>query len=88
MPESIRNSGGGSPAPDWVALAGIIVTVSLHLTLQSRGPSPVFIAGACVFWAGFVAVRTVRDPGILRRWGFRSDNLMRASAVPAAKRFT
>jgi hypothetical protein len=82
MPKSLANGDCRQLAPDWVALAGIVVTVALHLTLQSQRPSPAFIAGACLFWAGFVAVRAFRDPGVFRRWGFRSDNLLRASTVP------
>jgi hypothetical protein len=77
-------SGGRQPAPDWFALTGIVVTVALHLLLQSHKPNLFFIVGACLFWAGFVAVRAWRDPGVFRRWGFRSDNLLWASAVPAA----
>src|SRR5262245_27977825 len=71
-------------SPDWVGLAGAAATVVLHFVLQSGGPNPVFIIGACCFWAGFVAVRALRDPGVFRDWGFRADNLARASAVPAA----
>jgi hypothetical protein len=74
----------GLPAPDWVGLAGVVVTVVLHLTLQVRGPNPFFIGGACLFWACFVVLRVRRDEGAFRRWGFRGDNLGRASAIPAA----
>lgn len=72
------------PAPDWVGLVSVVVTVALHLILQARGPNPFFIGGACLFWTGFVVFRVRHDPGAFRRWGFRSDNLLRASAIPAA----
>ncbi len=69
--------------PDWFALGGVILTIALHLVLQTGGPNPYFIAGACLFWAGFVAVRVRRQPGALRAWGFRSDNLAVSSRLPA-----
>jgi hypothetical protein len=71
------------PRPDWLALAGVGVTIALHFLLQAHGPSPYFIAGACLFWAAFVIVRARQRPGILRAWGFRADNLARASVLPA-----
>jgi hypothetical protein len=74
----------GTASPDWPALIGAAGTVVLHLVLQANGPNPFFIAGACLFWTAFVVVRVCQDRGILRRWGFRADNLARASAVPAA----
>jgi hypothetical protein len=83
MPQPLANGDRRPSAPDWFALAGIAVTIALHLVLQAKKPSPAFIIGACVFWAGFVVVRVFRDPGAFRRWGFRSDNLLRASMVPA-----
>jgi hypothetical protein len=70
--------------PDWFALAGVGVTIVLHFVLQARGPNPYFMAGACLFWAGFVIVRARQCPGVIRTWGFRADNLARASVLPAA----
>jgi hypothetical protein len=83
MPEPPGNSGRRLSAADWFALAGVFVTVALHLILQSQKPNPAFIAGACLFWAAFALVQGARDPGAFRRWGFRSDNLLRACALPA-----
>jgi hypothetical protein len=74
----------GDPPPDGLALVGAALTAGLHLVLQADGPNPSFIAGACLFWAGFVVARTRRDRTALRRWGFRLDNLRAASLVPAA----
>jgi hypothetical protein len=71
-----------SPGPDWVGLLGVVLSVALHLVLQAKGPNPFFIVGACLFWAGFVALRAWRDRGAFRRWGFRADNLLRASLLP------
>jgi hypothetical protein len=68
--------------PDWLALGGVVVTIALNFVLQARGPNPYFIAGACLFWAAFVIVARQR-PGIFRTWGFRADNLARASVLPA-----
>jgi uncharacterized protein len=75
--------GTPQPRPDWIALVGVVVTIALHFVLQARGPNPYFMAGACSFWAGFVIVRARQQPGILRTWGFRADNLARASILPA-----
>jgi hypothetical protein len=69
--------------PDWFALGGVIVTIALHWILQWGGPNPSFIAGACLFWAGFVVVRARQQPGAFRAWGFRADNLAAASVLPA-----
>ena len=70
------------PTVDWFALIGVLVTVVLHLILQFRKPNPIFITGACLFWAGFIVYRGIRDPGIFRCWGFRSDNLRQAAVIP------
>jgi hypothetical protein len=75
---------GGPERPDWIGLLGVAITAVLHLVLQSDGPNPAFIAGASLFWAGFVLVRALQDRGVFRRWGFRRDNLPEASRFPAA----
>jgi hypothetical protein len=75
----------GRTSPDWVALAATAVTIAIHLTLTAinEGPYPVFITGACLFWAGFIIVRACRDRRIFRDWGFRADNLLQAAWLPA-----
>src|SRR5688500_4457610 len=77
-------SADGQDRPDWIGLIGVATTAVLHLVLQSDRPNPFFIAGACLFWAGFVLVRARQDRGVFRRWGFRDDNLAEASRLPAA----
>jgi hypothetical protein len=71
--------------PDWVALAGIGVTIGVHLILAVLLPGPnfVFIAAACLFWIGFVIVRARQDTSNFRTWGFRVENLGRAMALSA-----
>jgi hypothetical protein len=76
--------GDESRSPDWPALAAAAATVILHLTLQAGGPNPLFIIGACLFWSAFIVVRVCQDTAALRRWGFRADNLARATVLPAA----
>src|SRR5262245_15573001 len=77
--------GAGAPGPpDWLALAGATATVALHFLFQAEGPNPIFIIGACLFWATFVAARARRDRGVFRAWGFRADNLLEAAQIPAA----
>jgi hypothetical protein len=71
-------------SPDWTALAAAAATVIVHLVFQAQGPNPIFIIGACLFWATFIVVRVCQDRAVLRRWGFRIDNLPRASVLPAA----
>jgi hypothetical protein len=68
---------------DWIALAGVVVTIALHFVLQAGGPNPYFIGGACLFWAAFVVVRARQNPRAFREWGFRADNLAQASVLPA-----
>ena len=55
MSESLARTDCRPSAPDWVPLAGIVVTVALHLLLPSNKPNLAFIVAACLFWAGFVA---------------------------------
>ncbi|HYT93583.1 MAG TPA: CPBP family glutamic-type intramembrane protease [Gemmataceae bacterium] len=71
--------------PDWVALIGTALTIALHLVLAAttQGPSVAFIAGACLFWSGFVVIRVRQDRGVLRTWGFRGDNLLAATGTAA-----
>ena len=78
----------GRQPPDWVALAATAITIAAHLVLTAinEGPYPVFITGACLFWAGFIVVRAWQDRSIFRDWGFRADNLLQA-AGPAVVLF-
>jgi hypothetical protein len=76
-------NGEGQARPDWVALFGAAATATLHLALQAEGPNTAFIIATCLFWAAFVFVRAWQDRGVFRRWGFRTDNLVRASLLPA-----
>jgi hypothetical protein len=58
-------------------LAGTAVTVGVHFILiaAAQGPRTGFIAGACLFWLGFILVRVRQNKQVLREWGFRRDNL-------------
>src|SRR5438552_16273915 len=69
--------------PDRLALIGAAVTAVLAFTPLADAPGSVFIGGACLFWAIFVAVRARQNPGAFRTWGFRTDNLVQASVLPA-----
>lgn len=42
-----------------------------------------FIAGACLFWTLFVAIRVTANPALLREWGFTTRNLGRSLALLA-----
>jgi CAAX prenyl protease-like protein len=71
-------------APDWLAIAGIALTLTIHLALVAtkRAPSAVFIGVACLAWAVYLVIRFLQSPGILQHWGFRVDNLRQASFLP------
>jgi hypothetical protein len=71
--------------PDRLALGGAAVTAALSFVPLEAAPwwGAIYIAGACLFWAAFVAVRARQDRRVFRRWGFRADNLLRASVIPA-----
>ncbi|MBI1916091.1 MAG: hypothetical protein HYS12_15360 [Planctomycetes bacterium] len=79
-PETMSPSAG---QPDLLALLGAAVTAVLSFTPVADAPGSGFIAGACLFWAVFVAVRARHNPGVFRKWGFRADNLVEASVLPA-----
>jgi hypothetical protein len=66
-----------------VALVGAAVTAVLSFTAIADAPGSVFIAGACLFWAGFVGVLAWQDRAAFRKWGFRAENLGPASALAA-----
>jgi hypothetical protein len=72
--------------PDVVALTSAGVTIAIHLAIKAASdrPSVPFIAGACLFWAVFVAVRAWRDKNVFRDWGFRSGNFLPTAAACAA----
>lgn len=67
------------PRPDWFALTGVLVSIVLHVLLDAEKPFLPFIVGCCLFWVGFIGWRVNQNPGVLREWGFRLDNLRRAS---------
>lgn len=68
-----------APRPDWFALAGVLVSIVLHIILDAEKPFLPFIVGCCLFWVGFIVWRVCQNPGVFREWGFRLDNLRRAS---------
>ena len=80
LPASAPSDAG---RPDQLALIGAIVTAVLSWTPVADAPGSVFIAGACLFWAVFVVVRARQDRAVFRAWGFRADNLLAASVLPA-----
>jgi len=67
--------------PDWVALAGIFLTVVLSFVTRHVGATGFFIVGAVLFWAVYVYLRSRSDPQALYNWGFRTDNLGEAATA-------
>jgi hypothetical protein len=72
--------------PDVIALAAVGATILIHLAIKaiSDQPSVAFIAGACVFWVVFVAIRALQDKTVFGDWGFRTENLWPTAAACAA----
>ena len=62
----------------------VLLTVAAFQVGEYLGLKAVFIATAAVFWVTYVLVRWRRDPGVLREWGFRSENLLPATAAGVA----
>jgi hypothetical protein len=81
--ESAVSAAPNAGRPDRLALVGAAVTAVLSFTQLADAPGSVFIIGACLFWAVFVAGRAWQGPGVFRAWGFRADNLLVASVLPA-----
>ena len=60
-------------------LAAVLVTVILYfIFFEVLQQKLLFIAIAAAFWIGHVVRRARRERGLLRAWGFRSDNLREA----------
>ena len=77
-------SPGDVTPPDKLALAAAALTAALSFTAlaDSTASFKFFILGACLFWGAFVVVRARQDRDVFRKWGFRGDNLLRASLIP------
>lgn len=75
---------GGDRSVDWLAVVGATATAGVHLVLVAGEPTGTLIAGACLFWTIFAVIRAHQDDNAPRRWGFRADNLRKASVLPAA----
>jgi hypothetical protein len=67
--------------PDWIALVGVFLTVVLSFATRNVGATGFFIAGAVLFWALYVYMRSRSDPRAIHNWGFRTDNLGEAAAA-------
>ena len=62
-----------------------ILTGALHLLFENvLHQKLLYIVLAGLGWSTYLVVRARQDPGILRVWGFRADNLRRAMRVPTA----
>ncbi len=74
-----------SPGVDRIALTAVGATIAIHLAIKgvSDQPSGPFIAGACLFWVAFVAIRARQDRNAFREWGFRKENLWSTAAACA-----
>jgi hypothetical protein len=69
---------------DWTAVMAAVATGVIFLFATAHGPNIYFTLGAFCFWIIFIAVRVRRDRNTLERWGFRTDNLLRAALIPIA----
>ena len=78
LPGLIKN---GKTASRWeitfVVLTGLgNILLAEWLNLQS-----VYVVAACLFWAGFIAVRAAADRSVLTEWGFAKRGFGRSMAL-------
>jgi hypothetical protein len=63
-------------------LGAMLLTGAAHLFFESiLNAKAIFIPVAGFLWAVYFFRRVRKDPGVLRKWGFRSDNLLQAFRV-------
>jgi CAAX prenyl protease-like protein len=62
----------------------VLLTVAAFQVGEYLGLKALFIATAAVFWVTYVLVRWRREPQILAEWGFRTENLLPATAASVA----
>lgn len=58
-----------------IELGAVVLTGLSHVVFQGLGAKGLFIALASVGWVTYVEWRVWQNPGLWRRWGFRTDNL-------------
>jgi len=78
------------PRPSYGELTAVLLTGLGHVALELLGaragpragalrrPEQAYNAIASVLWCGYVLWRALGSPGMLRAWGFRTDNFARA----------
>ena len=63
----------------------VVLTGVLHLFFEEvLHQKLLFITLAVLGWGSYIVLSARRDPGVLRTWGFRRDNLRAALPVPTA----
>ncbi|MFQ5843422.1 MAG: type II CAAX prenyl endopeptidase Rce1 family protein [Planctomycetota bacterium] len=69
----------------WGEVSAVVATGLAHLVVSNAlDRLGVFVAGALLFWGGYVIVRVRRDRGVLADWGFRRENLRPAFRAASA----
>jgi len=62
-------------------ITGVVLTgCAAVVSVQAFGLHVYLVLPCLLVWASYVALRIRRDPGVLRRWGMRLDNLRPAFA--------
>jgi hypothetical protein len=64
--------------PGRTELALVVGLGAGNVLAEAAAVKTAFVTVAAAIWSVWVAVRIRREPGILRAWGFRTDNLARA----------
>ena len=71
--------------PDWRELGLLFGLGAGNVAIDLFGlPKTPLVVGGALLWAIYLAARLRRDPGALRAWGLRADNLRPAAREAAA----
>lgn len=66
-------------------IAAVLITGALHLVFETIfNAKEIFLPAAIIFWVVYLVLRIRREPGVVKGWGFRTDNLRRASLMATA----
>jgi len=71
--------------PNWLELGLLLGLGAGNVAVDLFGlPKTPLVLGGAGLWAIYLAARLRRDPGALRRWGLRADNVWPAARETAA----
>ncbi len=66
----------------WFELLMVIATGCLKFILMDwLGMRAFYITGICLFWAGYIFYRYLKDHGILKQWGYTKENFGKSMLI-------